>query len=309
MNELLAHYRALNESFSKKLVFRIGIEAGFFSEYNNMILAMVYCLKRRIRFTLYSENAWFSSTGWTEFFEPFCREERARLHLTINTRSAPPSQGKRTMLLTAWSKLAYGVDHFTWEFWKEFRDRELEQETFIIPELGINGKLRSACKALADITWHYNCKTQSSVEDIIESVGLPDHYLGFHIRGGDKIKEDKLQPVSAYFKEIEDRSNCRNAFVLTDDYRIIETIRKDFPDWQVFSLCEASERGYYHQDFMKTDPEYIRQQTLRLFASTDILRKSELFVGTFTSNPGMYLGMRMEPGRCLGVGGTIWRIW
>ncbi len=307
--ELVERYRAINESFAKKLVFRFGIEAGFFSEYNNMILAMAYCLKHGIRFSIYSENAWFSPTGWTEFFESFCREEKARLHIRINTREVPPPPGKKMRLKTGWSRLLYGIDYFTWELWQEFRDRAMEQESFMIGELGIDGDLRDACKVLTDITWRYNPDTQKEVDQLIESVGLPEEYLGFHIRGGDKFIEDDLQPVSRYFDEITSLSDCRHAFVLTDDYRIIDTIRKNHPEWTIYTLCRSEEQGYFHQEFMKQEPSYIRDQTVRLFTSTDILRNSEFFIGTFTSNPGMYLGMRMDRNRCLGIGNTKWRLW
>lgn len=309
MDELLKKYRAINESFPKKLVFRLGIEAGFFSEYNNMVLAMAYCLQHRIRFTLYSENAWFSHRGWIEFFEPFCDQETSRHHLLLNHREIPPPPGKRTMLITAWTKLLHGIDYFTWQLWAEFRNRETEQETFDIPELGIKGKLRDACRVLTDITWRYNPASRLIIDELINLVGLPTDYVGFHIRGGDKSIEDKLYPLSAYFNDMANRTKCRNAFVLTDDYRIIETIGKEYPDWKIYTLCQESERGYFHQDFLKMDSAFIRDRTLRLFASTDILLKSELFIGTFTSNPGMYLGMRMEPERCLGVNETTWRLW
>ena len=303
-------YRAVNESFKKKLAFRIGIDAGFFSEYNNMILAMVYCLMHRIRFSLYSEHAWFNEKGWTEFFMPFCPEEKSRLNLKLNAqRELPPPDAKRTRLLTAYAKIRYGIDLFTWELWKEFRDRELEQTFFDVPELGIHGDLREACRVINDMVWRYNQETQSEVNQLIESIHLPETYLGFHIRGGDKFKEDDLQPISSYFDEMSRHSACRDAFILTDDYRIIQTIGKEYPEWTLYTLCTEEEHGYYHQQFMQESPDFIRQQTLRLFASTDILRRSEFFIGTFTSNPGMYLGMLMDRDRCLGVGGSNWRIW
>lgn len=47
-------YKEVNESFKKVLIFKIGINSGFFSEYNNMILAMLYCLENRIQFKLSS---------------------------------------------------------------------------------------------------------------------------------------------------------------------------------------------------------------------------------------------------------------
>jgi hypothetical protein len=307
--ELVERYRVINESFAKKLVFRFGIEAGFFSEYNNMILAMAYCLKRGIRFSIYSENAWFSPIGWTEFFESFCREEKARLHIRINTREVPPPPGKKMRLKIGWSRLWYGIDYFTWELWQEFRNRAMEQESFMIGELGIDGDLRDACKVLTDITWRYNQDTQKEVDQLIESVGLPDEYLGLHIRGGDKFIESDLQPAGRYFDEIKNRSDCRHVFVLTDDYRVIDTIRHEYPEWKIYTMCRSEERGYFHQEFMRRDPSYIRELTVRLFTSTDILRNSEFFIGTFTSNPGMYLGMRMDRNKCLGIGNTKWRLW
>ena len=307
--DLVKAYQKINRYYSKKLVFRIGTEAGFFSEYNNMILAMVWCLKHRKQFSLYSENSWFSAQGWTEFFEPFCEEERSPLHLRLNTREVAPPNGKKTRLLTAWIKMRYGIHHLTWEVWKEFRDRELEQESYDIPELGIHGTLQEACRVINDVVCRYNPATQQAVDQLIKSVGLPDCYLGFHIRGGDKFIEDDLQPISKYFDEITEHSDCRNAFVLTDDYRIIQTIKKDYPDWTIYTLCKEEEQGYYHKEFMRQPQSIIREQMLRLFASTDILRKSEFFIGTFTSNPGMYLGMRMARGKCLDVAGREWFIW
>ena len=44
-------YRRLNESYHPILVFHIGDSAGFFSDYNGMILAMLYCLKHHIQYT------------------------------------------------------------------------------------------------------------------------------------------------------------------------------------------------------------------------------------------------------------------
>jgi hypothetical protein len=307
--DLVEQYRVINESFSKKLVFRLGIEAGFFSEYNNMILAMAYCLKHKIQFSLYSKNAWFSKVGWKEFFEIFCREETSEIHSTINTRLLEPSGRIWLKPKTILYKRFSGINYLTYDLWFKFHNRELEQETFYIDEIGINGDLRSTCGVLTDITWRYNLDTHKAVEQLIKSVKLPDEYLGFHIRCGDKLQETSLYPVRCYFEQIASRSVCRNAFISTDDYRIYETIRKEYPEWTIYTLCQKDEQGYYQKEFMKKDPSEIREQYLRLFASTDILLKSKLLIGTFTSNVGMYLGMRMEPEKCLGVDNTTWRIW
>ena len=43
-NELtFERYQALNRTFRKELIFHLGSDAGFYSEFNNMILAIIYC--------------------------------------------------------------------------------------------------------------------------------------------------------------------------------------------------------------------------------------------------------------------------
>ena len=41
----------------------------------------------------------------------------------------------------------------------------------------------------------------------------------------------------------------------------------------------------------------------------EILRASELFIGTFSSNMGMFLGMCMEKERVYGVDFDEWLLW
>ncbi|MEG1585353.1 MAG: hypothetical protein RR346_00600, partial [Bacteroidales bacterium] len=68
-------------------IFRIGIDAGFFSEYNNMILAYLYCKENNINFSLYSEYANFAfDKGWEDYFLPFCPKETDPIHSRINIR-------------------------------------------------------------------------------------------------------------------------------------------------------------------------------------------------------------------------------
>lgn len=113
-------------------------------------------------------------------------------------------------------------------------------------------------------------------------------------------------PVEKYFAK--NQTGIRNLFVLTDDWSIIQNIREHYPDYKVYTLCEETERGYFNRDFMKQAPEYKRRKLIRLFSSVDVLANAKLFVGTFSSNPGMYLGMRV-PSISRGVDFDNWRIW
>ncbi|MDR0865205.1 MAG: hypothetical protein LBO74_09800 [Candidatus Symbiothrix sp.] len=308
MRELIEQYNALNNSFQKKLVFHLGADAGFFSEYNNMILALLYCLENKIKFTLYSKDANFGyDKGWTDYFLPFCEEEDSRFHAKYNFRY--PGIFKKWRPQVIIYHLFNRNSLLTFEVMNQARNRQLEQTHFYIPEVGIDGSLQDACRTLIDLTWRYNPQTQHKVEQLITSLHLPENYTGFHIRSGDKSKEAALLDVAKYTEKAQRYSPTPNAFVLTDDYRIIEDFRSQMKVWTVYTLCKKEERGYFHTDFQKKDTGFIRESHENLLASMDILSKSNIFVGTFSSNPGMYLGMRMPAGTAFGVDLEQWQIW
>ena len=53
-NELtFERYQALNRTFRKELIFHLGSDAGFYSEFNNMILAIIYCLQYKIFYVFF----------------------------------------------------------------------------------------------------------------------------------------------------------------------------------------------------------------------------------------------------------------
>ena len=66
---------------------------------------------------------------------------------------------------------------------------------------------------------------------------------------------------------------------------------------------------YNVKKYLKQSKSIIRKQHIKLFASIDILASSDLFIGTFSSNPGMYLGMRMDVGKTYSVDVPNWMIW
>ena len=64
-NDLATKYHLLNRSFKKTMIYHIGIDAGFFTEYTYMLHAMLYCLQHKIQFKLYSDDANFGwEKGW-----------------------------------------------------------------------------------------------------------------------------------------------------------------------------------------------------------------------------------------------------
>lgn len=308
-------YCSLNKSFKREAVFWVGYDAGFFSEYNNMILAMLYCLDNQIQFRICAGPTNFHlQNGWNGFFLPFCDQAKnngahyrdqffwkRQIKCLFKFRNL---SGLKNFIPAKWR---YRSVLLTQDLFPFCRSIEIMDKHYNIPELGIDGDLQDACSKLIEITWRYNDSTSKKIKEYLQSIDLPSRYIGFHIRGGDKYIEHPLESIDAYFRKVNDHS-IKDAFVLTDDYSIIEEIEHNYPDWNIFTLCDKSERGYYFKQFLSQDEERIHQQYIKLFASIDILANSVQFIGTFSSNPGMYLGMRNRR-ICTGVDFDNWVLW
>jgi len=313
--ELLGRYKKLNNSFLKKTVFHVGINAGFFSEYNNMILAVLYCILHKLKFELYSKDANFGfEKGWEDYFEPFCKTQTNDFHSYYNHRFVTRYTDKEKRKIKIF-KLLHFARYFTQDLWYHMHKELWENvedkwgKKYVISELGIEGNLNEVCRSLVHMTWRYNKSTQDEISKMIESLNLPDQYLGFHIRQGDKFTENTLLSPEQYIEAAMKEFNIRNAFILTDDYTVIEDLRNKYQDWNIYTLCMEEERGFFYEDFQKQNDKYVKRLShLRLFASMDIINNSQCFYGTFTSNPGMYLGMRMPLDKCRGLDTETW-IW
>jgi hypothetical protein len=291
MDKIIKEYNELNNSFKKQtLIFHLGSRAGFFSEYNNMILAMLYCLTNKIRFVLYSKDAIFGyKEGWNDYFIPFCEEiSSSNFHNKYNFRY--PGFFKPLRPHVIMYKLFNPNNLLTFELYNLIRSRDNEKKHYFIPELNIDGNLIESCQILVNMTWRYNQTTENNINKLISKLNLPNNYSGLHIRGGDKITEMKLFSTNEYLNKLETISKEKNIFILTDDYRCIKNIDSNY---SIYTLCKESEIGYFHNDHKKNNRLIIKESHERLFASIDILSKSNVFVGTFGSNVGMYLGIRM----------------
>jgi hypothetical protein len=308
-NSLIERYNALNNSFKRTLVFHTGASAGFFSEYNCMLLAMLYCLKNKIRFVMYSKDANFGyKDGWNDFFEPFCEQTTCSIHHRFNVRVFKT----RNAGFIKWRfkgiflqntahllKLFAPFSYFTQDLWNNFFDKEMREQEYDIPELDIKGDFVSACNRLVELTWNYNTSTKAEIEKIISRCSLPDKYIGCHIRRGDKITESDYVPVEKYIERIE-RVCVSDVYIFSDDYTIYKMLQKEKPEWKWHTICDESYSGYNHSVFNKIDSKQKKSRIIELFATIEILNKSTLFIGTKTSNPSIFMSI-YNPGITEGV--------
>lgn len=286
---------------------------------------MAYALEHRFSFALSSLHANFSrQKGWTDYFLPFCPEDNSEVHLHCNRR---PNRVHRPFPAKWLYKLGivrtYPFDRPLNNFFKKYGSRKelLMQDLFRkarkqpvnrcykIPEMGWEGNLREICRKLVAITWHYNPATAKAVQDWIDSINLPEEYLGLHVRRGDKAIEYAHQGVEQYIGKLKKYSDCKSVFISTDDYSVVEELREKYPDYTFYTLCRPDERGYVQKEFDKLSVQEKENAQYNLWACIEILANAGHFVGTYSSNLGMFLGMRMSPDRCHGIDFDEWLVW
>ena len=310
---MLHLYQQFNGKRSKRLLFRLGSDAGFFSEYNNMVIVIYYCMCNDIQFLLYSKDANFSyKYGWTDYFEPFCEEYFYEGNNLFNLRyDRLCMRGKRIKLkymLFQLYMLHNNIDYLTYDIFYKARGMDVDQVQKI-PELGLEGSLVDNCRAINSMIWRYNKVTSLEISKRILDVKLPKTYVSVHIRRGDKKIEADYIDIKKYMVLVSEKTNCKNIFVATDDYSVYEEVCVKYPDWNFYTNTRPSSRGYDQRTFEKKDVEIKKDEILDLFTTIEIMAKSILFVGTLNSNIGMYMYWRMPQGKCLGVDYQKWRIW
>jgi len=298
-------YKQLNATFKPVLVWHVGIDAGFFAEYSTMLGAMLFCLKRRWQFRLYSADANFGHRlGWTDYFAPFCPEETAAFHHRYNLYALrswrellrlPAAQRHR---LASW-KLKLAIRHSIGNvlaiktYGRRVRLSHCvhfsPNEHFFLPELDIDGDYYQAFSRMVDVTWHFNEAVAQECRRLQEELHLPANYAGCQVRGGDKVTETALLSPERYAAFLQREAADRETFVLTDDYAIFTRLQADAPHLRLHTLCEREEAGYVNSDFTQTDAALKHRRMVRFLTSMEILRHAHPFVGSITTGPSLFI--------------------
>ena len=285
-------YKRLNESYSRKLIHHFGTGNGFYSELNSLLFSVLFCLQNKLRLELYSKDALFCfGNGWNEYFEPFCPEFKNDF---IGKRiSRDYINNHRDKHICYLYKIFTRNDILNDIYWY-CRSGWFEHSTFDIPELAIHGDIRQAMKVIIPIVYRFNTTYTHIMKDFIEGIGLPEKFISLHVRAGDKITERQLITPQSYLEKAMELSDCKNIFVATDDYRIYEELKKSYPEYHFYTSTSPDDRGNDTDKFFASTKENIQRNLIEMFASIDIFLKSELFVGTYSSNPGLFAGMLLD---------------
>ena len=284
----------------QKLVFHIGHSAGFYSEFNNMVIAILYCRRHNIDFSIYSADANFRiKKGWQDYFLPFCSESHNPVHHYINHRFDAPKGRKRKMLYDIYKKL-FPNTYLTSELWNDFRHIDHSELT--------TAEVQQNSAAVIDEIYRFNPSTKEQIDHLITKLDLDKPYIGFHIRGGDKTAEHDILSIEQYISRANSLTDIRSGFIYTDDYSFYTSLCQKYPDWHFTTLTSEQDRGYYHNRFLELTPQQKSQKLINMFASMELLRHANLSFCTFSSNIGMFLGMCMGE-RAIGIDMDKWMIW
>ena len=303
--DLIKRYQQLNENYHRKLIHHFGTGNGFYSELNSLLFSTLFCLQNKLRLELYSKDATFTfGNGWTEYFEPFCPEFQNDY---IGKRiSRDYINNRRDKHICYLYKIFTRNDILNDIYWF-CRSGWFEHSHFCIPELGIDGDIRQAMKVIIPIVYRFNDKYTAIIDKFIDDLNLPDEYISLHVRAGDKVTERKLITPQDYLKKAKQHSDCHNIFVATDDYRIFEQLRDNNPGYTFYTSTSPKEKGYDQDKFVQSSKEYIQHNLIEMFASIKVFLQSSLFVGTYSSNPGMFVGMQLDD-RMIGMDFDKWLI-
>lgn len=284
-------YQTLNSSFDERMIFHVGTGAGLYSELGSMLECMLYCYTHQMQFVLYADDANFSNTGWTDFFEPFCEQSHNKLNKYANYRYKNHFRWKgfplpnllfRRYLLPMILKKQEHAKWLTQDLFEKFVAAKFKTCGFTWKSLGIeSGYVGRDFAKLRSLALRYNKETKNEIAKRIASLELPEHYASIQIRGGDKSEEfDKLIDVD-YCLDIIDKSGVAidSIFVFTDNYLNVERLKEKRPNWKIYTLTRAEERGYYNSDFNKQSWNFRKDNLLKLFSIVEICINSDLHFG------------------------------
>lgn len=298
----------LNRRVGKKLIFHIGHSAGFYSEFNNMVFAILHCLKNNIGFKLYSEDANFrEKLGWNDYFVPFCDEVRFRPLHYINGRDSNPELGIKSKFYLPIFRFLFKNTYLTQDLWNSIRTIDKEFSTFK-DDNNVSPTFFEACRNIINNVYVFNEETVCDIEKLKSTLLINGNYLSLHIRGGDKITECELTNIDKYMEIAKNVSNIKKIFVSTDDYRFFELLKKNYTDYTFFTISNESAKGYLQRDFVYSSADQRRSQMINMFASMDLLLGGKHCICTFSSNIGMFIGIMMG-NRAHSADLDNWQIW
>lgn len=292
-------YKILNNSIKKsELIYPLS-NRGFFSELNNLVLAVLYCLDNKIKFKLHS-GKWVSGK-WNDYFNPIFEEYKGIIPIPENVYV----EKRFDFLSIFYHKQVRKRKLLKDDIWSNMRSSDFLEKHFFYPDLGINGNIFEAKRQLFKIILDYNKKTSEEIFLLSDSdFNFVKKSCGIHVRRGDKVngnsKEAELFNIESYIKKtLEFDPEIKDFTICTDDNEVLGNFKTKYPKLNYLSFCTPTRLGYFQKQYNNTkDTLEKRKEVINILKDAYLLTNSKLFVGTYSSNISRFVVLMRNNKNC-----------
>ena len=187
---------------------------------------------------------------------------------------------------------------FTHDIWPIIQSSTFTKQNFYLPEFQIDGDIFHAKQKLIKQIFKYNSATKEKIDSLNNRV--KPSYIAIHVRRGDKlVSEAKRIEIDSYIAAIQrvpSRSKC--VFIATDDFAVIREFQQSCPTYEIFTFCTSDQNGYQQSNFNKATNEQKYSETIQLLTDIECMSKAQHFIGTFSSNIGRFIALRLGLNKC-----------
>lgn len=270
---------------------------GFGSEISVLLLARAYARMKGFDFAVCSRY-WNShyQRGWGDYFEPFCDQfdHPHNVQLSEMQRSIAERWQRNVLFLE--------------DVWPTVWNRNFLSLPLIDPSTnGVASDFWTAMRAEMALVWRLTPLATQRVNQLaakhIESLGA--RFSAVHIRRGDKVTEAPNTAIEDYAAWLTQPGSPPHVFVMTDDYSVIEPLRRAAPALTFTTLCQPTQLGHEQRAFNARTPEARYQDTLQLIAELSVAARAQRYLGTGSSNISRVLALLRGPDRVESIGGPL----
>ena len=150
------------------------------------------------------------------------------------------------------------------------------------------GKFNEAMKEI----FLLNDDLMARAQSFIDGIGGP--YVSIYVRRGDKITGTFKEMEAMDMKTLIDGTGIQdgNVFVMTDDYAVVDEVKKLLPACKIFTMTEEASRGADADALRNNAPDQRKKHAEELFTSIEVFNRGDKGWADNRSNVGRLLKIR-----------------
>lgn len=137
-----------------------------------------------------------------------------------------------------------------------------------------------------------NDDLMARAQSFIDGIGGP--YVSIYVRRGDKINGAFKEMDAIDLKGLIDGTGIKdgNVFVMTDDYSVVDEVKKILPSCKIFTMTEKVSRGADADELRNNAPDQRKKHAEELFTSIEVFNRGQKGWADNRSNIGRLLKIR-----------------